>query len=261
MEFETILFKEDDSGIATITINRLQKLNALNSEAFKEIGQMIRHVNADTNIRVAIITGIGDKAFAAGTDIKAMEGMSPLESRNFAFMAGEVLTSIENSDKPVIAAVNGLALGGGCELAMACDLRIASDQAKFGQPEINLGIIPGSGGTQRLPRLIGISKAKELLLTGEMLDADEAQKIGLINKVLPHKDLMQGTLKIARKIAAKSPIALKLVKTAVNKGMHMDLPTALTFEIELFSTCFSTDDQKEGFKAFFEKRLPVFRGM
>ena len=260
MELKTLLFEKDDAGLGIITIDRPQQLNALNSEVFKDLSEIIKHINEDSGIKVAIIIGKGDKAFAAGTDVKEMESMSPLEASNLAFFAGEAINCIENSDKPFIAAINGFALGGGCELSMACDLRVASDRAKFGQPEINLGIIPGSGGTQRLPRLIGIAKAKELLLTGEMIGADEAYKIGLVSKVVPHDDLLEETKEIARKIAAKSPIALKMVKTSVNQGIHMDLPTALIFERGLFSWCFSTEDQKEGFKAFFEKRQPNFKG-
>jgi len=261
MELKTLLFTKDDhQEIGIITINRPQQLNALNSEVFSELHKVIKHINEDKNIKVAIITGSGDKAFAAGTDIKEMQHMSSLEAREHAFLGGEAINGVENSIKPVIAAVNGFALGGGCELSMACDLRIASDRAKFGQPEINLGVIPGSGGTQRLPRLIGICRAKELLFTGKMINADEAYRIGLINKVVLHKDLMEETIKIARNIAAKSPIAIKMAKTSVNKGIHMDLPTALDFEIELFSLCFSTDDQKEGFEAFLEKRSPAFKG-
>ena len=260
MKFKSLIFNEE-AGVGIITINRPQQLNALNLEVFSELNKVIKHIDEDKNIKVAIITGSGDKAFAAGSDVKEMKDMSSLEIREHGFLAGKAINRIENSDKPVIAAVNGFALGGGCELSMACDLRIASDQAKFGQPEINLGVIPGSGGTQRLPRLIGICRAKELLFTGKMIDADEACRIGLVNKVVPHKDLMEETLKIARKIAKKSPIALKMVKTSVNKGMHMGLPTALDFEIELFSLCFSTEDRKEGFEAFIEKRQANFKGI
>ena len=215
MEFKSLIFNEE-AGVGIITINRPQQLNALNLEVFSELNKVIKHIDEDKNIKVAIITGSGDKAFAAGTDIKELKDMSPLEVRKFAFFAGETINSIENSDKPVLAAINGFALGGGCELSMACDLRIASDQAKFGQPEINLGVIPGSGGTQRLPRLIGICRAKELLFTGKMIDADEACRIGLVNKVVPHKDLMEETLKIARKIAKKSLFIIGMINSIAN---------------------------------------------
>jgi len=254
-----ILF-EAKKGIGLITINRPEALNTLNSEVFSELKQLIESVKKDENIKVIILTGAGDKAFVAGTDVLEMKNLSCIEARNFAKLAGEVIDGIEYIDKPTIAAVNGFALGGGCELSMACDLRIASENAKFGQPEINLGLIPGSGGTQRLPRLIGIARAKELLYTGKIIDAKEALNIGLVNKVVSHSQLMEEAIKIAGTMAEKSSVTLQLMKSVINKGINVDLPTALDYEIECFALCFSTEDRKEGIEAFIEKRKPKFSG-
>jgi enoyl-CoA hydratase len=208
--------------------------------------------------KVVILTGAGDRAFVAGTDITEMENLSSFEAREFASLARKAIDRVENLDRPVIAAINGFALGGGCELSMACDLRIASERAKLGQPEINLGIIPGSGGTQRLPRLVGSPKAKQLIFTGELVDARTALDIGLVDMVVPHDQLMDETKKLAFTIASKSRVALALAKSAIDRGLNMDLQTALNYEIECFAQCFATKDQKEGMKAFLEKREANF---
>jgi enoyl-CoA hydratase len=260
MEFRTLLFREDESGIGKITINRPQQLNALNSEVFSELNKMIKHIDEDKNIKVAIITGSGDKAFAAGTDIKEMKDMSPLEARDFAILGGKAIDGIENSIKPVIAAVNGFALGGGCELSMACDLRIASDQAKLGQPEVNYSIIPGGGATQRLPRIVGLGRAKELIFTGDIINAQDAFQMGLVNRVVPSDRLMDEARTIAEKILSKGPLAVRFAKEAVNLAMELPLTEGLRREIQLFSKTCGTEDKNEGARAFLEKRSPHFKG-
>lgn len=259
MEYKTLLCEKKE-GIGLITINRPKVLNALNSEVYSELGHLINEFSQDREVKVIIITGSGEKAFAAGADIVEMKEKSPAEARGWARKNGETLDKIESLDKPVIAAINGFALGGGCELAMACDLRIASENARFGQLEINLGIIPGSGGTQRLSRLIGIAKAKELVFTGEMISAKEALEIGLINKVVSSSSLMEEAKKMAKKMVNKGAIALAQAKSAINRSIDADLATGLAYEIECFAHCFATEDQKEGFSAFLEKRQPKFSG-
>jgi enoyl-CoA hydratase len=258
MVYKNIVVKKKD-GIATIKINRPKVLNALNQETIIEITQAFIDLEKDNKIKVAILTGEG-KAFIAGADISAMSNMTPLEAKEFAELGHNMLNTIENSRLPVIAAVNGYALGGGCETLMACDIVIAGKSAKIGQPEINLGIHPGFGGTQRLPRLVGRMKAKELLLTGRNLDADEALSIGLVNNVVEDNLLMEKAEKIAGKIASKSPIQTDFIKSLVNKGADIDLNSANSLEISYFSSGFSTHDQKEGMKAFLEKRKPDFKG-
>jgi enoyl-CoA hydratase len=233
-------------------------LNALNQHVFKELIAVFDEIQKKVVPKVVILTGAGDKAFVAGTDIIEMENLSSLEAREFASLARKAIDRVENLDRPVIAAINGFALGGGCELAMACDIRIASEKAKLGQPEINLGIIPGSGGTQRLPRLIGVSKAKRLIFTGELVDAKTALDMGLVDMVVPHDQLIDEAKKLAFTIAGKSKVALTLAKVAIDRGLNMDLQTALNYEIECFAQCFATKDQKEGMKAFLEKRRANF---
>jgi len=259
MEYETLLC-EKDAGIATIIINRPKALNALNRKVFEELHSLLQGIERDDDVKVVIVTGQGDKAFIAGTDIREMENLSCNEARNFAEKARKAIDKIEALKKPVIAAINGFALGGGCELAMACDLRVASEKAKMGQPEINLGVIPGSGGTQRLTRLIGLGKAKELLFLGKVIDAKTAYSYGLVNEVTPHELLIAETRKIALEISRKSSLAIGIMKSVINTGINIDLASALDYEIECFSRCFATEDQKEGFKAFIEKREPVFMG-
>lgn len=254
-----MLLYEKKEGIGTITINRPEALNALNSQVFKEIYFLLEEIENDDGVKVVIITGKGDKAFIVGTDIKEMENLSYKEARDLALLARKAIDKIWAFKKPVIAAINGFALGGGCELAMACDLRIGSERAKMGQPEINLGVIPGSGGTQRLTRLVGSAKAKELLFTGKVIDAQTSLSYGLLNKVTSPELLMEETRKMALEIASKSAFTLTLIKSAVNTGGNLDLSAALDYEIECFAQCFTTEDQKEGFRAFVEKRKPVFK--
>jgi len=259
LQYRTILY-EKENGIGVVCINRPQALNALNSGVFSELYQVFSEISTDNKVKVVIITGAGDKAFVAGTDITEMKSRSSLEIKDFAMAVRKANEAIYNLGKPVIAAINGFALGGGLELAMVCDLRICSESARFGQPEINLGIIPGGGGTQRLTRLVGMTKAKELLFTGDIIDAQTALDIGLVNKVVPKGKLMDEAKALAQKLLGKGAVALRLVKGAINSGANMDLNSALDFEAECFATCFSTEDQKEGMNAFIEKRKPKFQG-
>jgi len=257
MAYKNILVEKKDS-IAKIKINRPKVLNALNIETIDELYNAINDLEKDKKIRVVILTGEG-KAFIAGADISQMADMTPLEAKDFSDKGHCLLKSIEKSRLPFIAAVNGFALGGGCETLMACDIVIASKSAKLGQPEINLGISPGFGGTQRLPRLVGKMKAKELLLTGKNIDAEEANEIGLVNMVVEDDRLMETAEKIASKIASKSGVQTNFIKALVNKGLDVDLNTANSLEISYFSSSFSTHDQKEGMNAFLEKRKPIFK--
>jgi enoyl-CoA hydratase len=251
---------EKDGKTAIVTINRPQALNALNRETLEEILSCFMALEQDTEVCAVIVTGAGEKAFIAGADIAYMQNFDVLSARKFGRLGHQVLQVIESFSRPVIAAVNGFALGGGCELALACDLRLASANAKFGQPEVNLGVIPGFGGTQRLPRLVGTGHASELLFTGEIIDAEEACRIGLVNRVVPLDQLLPESLKITAKIAAKGPLAVKLCKEAAQAGMEMDLARACQYEADLFGVCFASEDQKEGMKAFLEKRQAKFTG-
>jgi len=259
MDFKNLIF-EKENGIAIITVNRPKALNALNSETVKELNQLVGTIEMDPEVSVVIITGGGEKSFVAGADISEMQNMNALEGRNWGKFAQSVFNKIENLPQPVIAAVNGYALGGGCELAMSCDIRIAAETAKFGQPEVLLGVIPGFAGTQRLPRLIGKGRAKELMFTGDQIDALEAYRIGLVNKVVPAVELMDAAKKMAAKIMSRGPIAVQLCKTAVNEGMDMDLDSGQAYEREAFGVCFATEDKTEGMKAFVEKRPAKFIG-
>lgn len=254
-----VLFENED-GIGIVTINRPKALNALNKEVLVNLGKIMDEVAADSSVKVVIITGSGEKSFVAGADITEMQPLTAVEGREFGRLGQAVNSKIEKLPQPVIAAVNGFALGGGCELAMACDIRIASENAKFGQPEVSLGIPPGFGGTQRLPRLVGKGRAKELLFTGDMIDATEAYRVGLVNKVVAPADLMDIARAMAQKITAKAPIAVQLCKVAVNEGLEMGLESGVSYEAEVFGLCFATEDQKEGMKAFTEKRKPSFVG-
>lgn len=257
MAYETLLV-EIDEGIATVTVNRPSALNAMTLTTIRELQDAVQGLGASEQVRVVILTGAGGKAFVAGADIAGMRDMEPAEARDMCLLAHQTFTAIEASPKPFIAAVNGYALGGGCELAMCCDFRIAAHSARFGQPEINLGIIPGFGGTQRLPRLVGKGRALELILTGEMIDAQEACRIGLVNRVVPADELMATVRGIAARLAGKGLPALRACKEAVTKGMETDLATALAYEAGLFGLCFTTADQKEGMDAFLEKRAAAF---
>ncbi|WP_411679538.1 short-chain-enoyl-CoA hydratase [Clostridium thailandense] len=257
MEFKNITFvKEGKIGI--VTLNRPKALNALNSETLRELDSAFDALHADKEILAVIITGEG-KAFVAGADISEMKDLNTIEGREFGILGNKVFRKLENMGKPVIAAINGFALGGGCELSMACDSRIASAKAKFGQPESGLGITPGFGGTQRLPRLVGEGMAKELIFTGKIVDAKEALRIGLVNRVVEPEQLMDEVKALANTIAAQAPIAVKLCKTAINRGMQCDIDTGIAYEAEVFGQCFSTDDQKEGMTAFIEKRDKSFK--
>lgn len=257
MKFNTILI-EEKGDVALIKINRAEVLNAINEEMLSELSQAVENLE-NGNKKVVILTGMG-KAFIAGADIEHMKDMTPLEGKAFSEKGHALLKKIEDSPLPFIAAVNGYALGGGCEMMMACDICIASEKAKFGQPEINLGIHPGFGGTQRLPRLVGKMRAKEILFTGDMIDADEALRLGLVNKVVDDGKLIEEALNMAEKIAQKPCIPLQFMKALVNKGMKVGLSTACSLETSHFAVCFSTHDQKEGMNAFLEKRKARFKG-
>ncbi|AQS07400.1 short-chain-enoyl-CoA hydratase [Clostridium beijerinckii] len=256
---ENIKVKEEN-GISVVCIDRPKSLNALNTQTLKELGQIINDISERKDIYTVIITGSGEKAFVAGADITEMKSKSAIEGREMAKLAQKVFSNIENMPQVVIAAVNGYALGGGCELSMACDIRLASTNAKFGQPEVGLGIIPGFAGTQRLPRLVGKGIAKELIFTTDMIDAKEAYRIGLVNKVYEPEELMEKTIELAKKIMKKGLFAVSLAKSAINNGLNMDTESAYAFEADLFGLCFSTDDQTEGMSAFIEKRKALFKG-
>ena len=254
------LLLEVENGIGIVTINRPKALNALNAATIYELDRMFTELETDDRVKVVILTGSGDKSFVAGADITEMQNMSAVEGRAWGRLAQAVFNKIENISKPVIAAVNGYALGGGCEIAMACDIRIASEKAKFGQPEVSLGIPPGFGGTQRLPRLVGRGRAKELLFTGDMIDAAEAYRIGLANKITAPEELLAAAKTMAQKIMSRAPIAVQVCKAAVNVGLDVDLASGVAYEAEVFGLCFATGDQKEGMAAFVEKRKPGFTG-
>lgn len=259
MAFETILF-ETEGPLAIITVNRPKALNALSPQVVGELEQAIADIRDSDDIRAVILTGAGDKAFIAGADIAAMSKMSPLEGRAFSRYGQDVLFSLEKLPQPVIAAVNGFALGGGCEIAMACDFIYAAEGAKFGQPEINLGIIPGFGGTQRLSRLVGKGWAKELCLTGAVISAEQAAAIGLVTRVFTAEELMEAAKKTALGMAAKGRVSLRAIKELIDNGYDMSLERAIPMEAENFATCFASPDQAEGMTAFLEKRKPDFTG-
>jgi enoyl-CoA hydratase len=248
-----LILYEKKEKIAVLSFNRPAALNALNTEVNLKLIELLDRAEADPDIRVIILTGSGDKAFVAGADIIEMMNMDAMQARLHAIRAKRVTDKIWNLPKPVIAAINGFCLGGGLEYALACDLRVASEKARFGLPEINLGILPGGGGTQRLPRLIGMTKAKELCLTGDMINAAQALELGLVNSVVPAESLMEKSMELAAKIAAKSPTSANLIKTAMNKGVETDLETAQMYEQDSIGLCFSTDEQKNGRAAFAAK--------
>ena len=248
-----------EGAVAVLTIDRPKALNALDAATLGEIGERVATLRRG-EVRAAVITGSGQKAFVAGADIAAMEAMNAVEARSFARLGQAVFRSIEELPIPVIAAVNGFALGGGLELALACDWILASDKARFGQPEINLGIIPGFGGTQRLPRRVGLPLARELIYSGRMADAEEALRVGLINRIVPAADLLREARDMAVELATKAPVAIQQAKAALNAGTDLDLENACRYESETFALCFGTDDRAEGMRAFLEKRAAIFKG-
>lgn len=255
--YENIKY-EVNEGIGYVTINRPKALNALNMDVLNELYAAFTEIEADDAVKAVIVTGEG-KAFVAGADIAQMSQLNALEGREMMILGHKVMNLIEAVEKPVIAAVNGFALGGGCELAMACDIRIASEKAKFAQPEVGLGIIPGFGGTQRLARLVGKGMAKYLIMTAEMIPASEAYRIGLVEKVAAPEELMDEAKKVAQTIASKAPIAIATAKSAINNGFDMDMKSASKFEIETFTAAFGSEDKTEGMAAFLEKRAPEFK--
>jgi enoyl-CoA hydratase len=258
MAYETLIL-EKEGEVALVKLNR-PPVNTLNGKAYEELYEAFSALEKDEGVRVIVLTGNGDKAFAAGLDVKEVAGKTIPEYMEFAGAVRRALDKIAGIQKPTIAALRGFVFGGGCELALACDLRVASNDATIGCPEINLGIIPGSGGTQRLPRLIGVAKAKELLFMGDTLNADEAFRIGLVNRVVEKDALFEEAKALAKRLAAKPRVALGLLKGAVDIGMNMDLPSAITFENECFTLAYVSEDGREGMQAFIERRKPDFKG-
>ena len=259
MAFDNLLV-DRDGAVAVVIVNRPKVLNALNSETLDELRRAILELKHDDSVRAVVLTGAGEKSFVAGADINELSVLAPAVAREHAATGQHVLDLIEHMGKPVIAAINGYALGGGCELAMACTIRIAADTAKLGQPEINLGLIPGYAGTQRLSRIAGRGRALELLLTGDQIPAAEALRLGLVNRVVPAADLLNEAKKLGATLASKPPLAVRYILEAVHKGLEMPFPQAQSFEATLFGLAASTDDMREGTKAFLEKRKPEFKG-
>jgi enoyl-CoA hydratase len=259
MAFDTLLL-ERDGAVASITINRPNVLNALSSQTIDDLRRAILELKRDDGVRAIVLTGAGEKSFVAGADINELAVLTPTAGREHALAGQHVFDLIENMGKPVIAAINGYALGGGCELAMACTLRIAADTARIGQPEVTLGLLPGYAGTQRLPRLVGRGKAMEMILTGAPISAAEAHRIGLVNRVVPAASLMTEVKTLAAQLAAGAPIAMRYVINAINRGAGMPFAEACQYEATLFGLVASTDDMREGTTAFLEKRKAEFRG-
>ena len=255
---ETILV-EKEGRVAILTVNRPDKLNALNQQVRDDMLQVLAEIEKDDSVGVVVITGAGEKSFIAGADIGEFAGRTPFDQRE-AMASPRVFDIMANFPKPVIAMINGFCLGGGCELAMSCDMRIASDKARFGQPEIKLGLIPGGGGTQRLPRLVGLGNAMRLILTGDMIGADEAKAIGLVEMVVPAEELRARTLELANRIAAMSPLTIRVAKEALRASERLPIEDGLPYERDLFCLCFSTRDKEEGVKAFLEKRPAQWSG-
>jgi enoyl-CoA hydratase len=253
MSKDDIILYEVQDGIAILTFNRPKALNALNSEVNLKLVELFEKAGNDDQVKVVILTGSGEKAFVAGADIKEMMSLDPIGAREFALRAKRAVDAIYKISKPVIAAINGFCLGGGLEYAMACDFRVASGNAKFGLPEITLGIMPGSAGTQRLPRLVGLGRAKELVFTGTVIDAKKALDLNLINHIYSSETLLEETISLAGKITSRSPVSLALIKSAMDKGTEMDLEAASLFEIDCFGLCFATEEQKKSMEAFANK--------
>ena len=256
---EKAVLMEQEGRVAILTINRPDKLNALNQQVRDEMLEHLGAIEADDSIGAIVITGAGEKSFVAGADISEFEGRSPFDQRE-AMAFPRVFDVMASFPKPVIAMINGFCLGGGCEMASSCDIRIASDKAKFGQPEIKLGLIPGGGGTQRLPRIIGMGHAMRLNLTGDIIPASEAKEIGLVEKVVPADELRAATLEMAQKIASMSPLTLRVAKEAMRASERMSIEEGILYERDLFCLCFSTEDKKEGVEAFLQKRKPEWKG-
>jgi enoyl-CoA hydratase len=259
MAYENVLFEVTD-GVGLLTFNRPAVLNAVNAKTVAELADVVGKVEADPAIRALVLTGAGEKAFVAGADIAAMSTMSAVDARRFAEFAHQTLQRLEALPIPTIAAVNGFALGGGCEIAMACDLVYAGEKAKFGQPEVNLGLIPGWGGTQRLTRRVGLGRALELDLTGDLIDAAKAKEIGLVLEVLPQAELLEFARKQAKKIASKGPVAVAMAKRCIRQGANADLRVGCELELQAFAALFGSEDMREGTKAFLEKRPAKFTG-
>ena len=260
MSFSTLRFETGDDGIALVTVNRPDKLNALNATVIAELDALLRQADGDADVRGLIVTGAGPKAFVAGADIAELVAVDRASGVAMGERGSRVLRQLEQLRMPVIAAVNGFALGGGCELAMACHIRLASPNARFGLPEVKLGLVPGFGGTVRLPRLVGRGRALELLLSGGMIDADEAARIGLVNRVVPAASLLDEARGLMRVILANGPVAVRLALQAVDGGLDRDLDAALVLESKLFGDACASEDRGEGTRAFIERRPPVFRG-
>ena len=259
MEFNLIIYEKNE-GIATITLNRPEALNAFSKEVVTEVLQAVEDARTDENIRAVMLTGSGEKAFSAGADIKAMIGMNALKARELSLMGEKLCVAFEDLEKPAIAALNGYALGGGLEVAMSCDIRIAIETAKMGQTEVNIGLIPGWGGTQRLTRLVGPAKAKELVFSGRIIDAKTAEQLGIVNMTVPADKFKEAVRQFALDLATKAPVAVKVAKALINKGADISLDSALALEREGFGVVASTEDLQEGVRAFTEKRKPAFRG-
>ena len=250
---------EREDGVAVLTVDRQEKLNALDRQVVEEIGQALLELEAERP-RAIVVTGAGERAFIAGADIRAMSVMDPIEAKQFSEIGHAAMALLDRSPVPTIAAVNGFALGGGCEVALACDVRIAAENATFGFPEVGLGILPGMGGTQRLPRLIGPALAKELIFTGRRIRADEARELGLVNRVVPEGEALNVALELAAEISANGPLAVRHAKAAANRALDVDLVSGLEYEADQFALLFATEDAREGMNAFGEKRKPKFEG-
>jgi len=260
MAYENVLLEQPEQGIYLLSVNRPKVLNALNAPTLDELGAAIAEVGADSDARALLVTGAGERAFVAGADIAAMRDMSAAEGKRFSANGTQVFRSLELLPVPTIAVVRGYALGGGCELAMSCDWIVAAENAVFGQPEVNLGIIPGFGGTQRLARLVGRARALELITTGRRVEAQEALALGLVNHVYAAEQVLEEAMQIARAIASKGPIAVRLAKESVQRGQHLDMDSACLLENDAFALCCGTEDQREGMSAFLEKREARFKG-
>jgi enoyl-CoA hydratase len=256
----SVIAAQRDGAVATLTLNRPDKLNALSEPLLRELLEEVERLDGDPSVRAVILTGAGSKAFAAGADIAALAEMTAAQARQFADLGHRLGAAIEQAHMPLLAAVNGFALGGGCELAMCCDIVYASDRAKLGQPEVTLGVLPGFGGTQRLSRRVGAGRACELCMTGELVSAEEALRIGLVDAVVPHESLLSRVTEVAQTIAARAPLAVSAIKRAIVRGRDASLAAALEIEAASFASLFGTADQREGMRAFLEKRPPAFSG-